>query len=306
MSPLNNFDELLETVKKANPVKVSVAQADDEEVIETVKMATENGIAQFYLVGNGKAIQEKCSQLHVNMSQVEIVDEPDLEKTPRTAVSLVSSGKAQVLMKGLIHTADYLKAVLDKEIGLRKDKSLLSHVGVFQVPAFDHFIVLTDAAMIIAPDLGQKVSIIENAVMVARALGIETPKVAALSAVETVNPDMPSSVEAAILAKMGERGQIKNCIIDGPLAFDNAVSKEAAEHKGIHSPVAGAADILLVPDIEAGNILYKSFTYAAGATMAGIVVGARAPIVLTSRADTAESKLYSIALAVQVANAQVR
>ncbi|WP_018963557.1 phosphate butyryltransferase [Coprothermobacter platensis] len=303
---MNNFDELLETVKKANPVKVSVAQADDEEVIETVKMATENGIAQFYLVGNGKAIQEKCSQLHVNMSQVEIVDEPDLEKTPRTAVSLVSSGKAQVLMKGLIHTADYLKAVLDKEIGLRKDKSLLSHVGVFQVPAFDHFIVLTDAAMIIAPDLGQKVSIIENAVMVARALGIETPKVAALSAVETVNPDMPSSVEAAILAKMGERGQIKNCIIDGPLAFDNAVSKEAAEHKGIHSPVAGAADILLVPDIEAGNILYKSFTYAAGATMAGIVVGARAPIVLTSRADTAESKLYSIALAVQVANAQVR
>jgi phosphate butyryltransferase len=306
VSPLNNFDELLETVKKANPVKVSVAQADDEEVIETVKMATENGIAQFYLVGNGKAIQEKCSQLHVNMSQVEIVDEPDLEKTPRTAVSLVSSGKAQVLMNGLIHTADYLKAVLDKEIGLRKDKSLLSHVGVFQVPAFDHFIVLTDAAMIIAPDLGQKVSIIENAVMVARALGIETPKVAALSAVETVNPDMPSSVEAAILAKMGERGQIKNCIIDGPLAFDNAVSKEAAEHKGIHSPVAGAADILLVPDIEAGNILYKSFTYAAGATMAGIVVGARAPIVLTSRADTAESKLYSIALAVQVANAQVR
>jgi len=163
----------------------------------------------------------------------------------------------------VIHTADYLRAILDKEIGLRKDKSLLSHVGVFQVPAFDRFIILTDAAMIIAPDLQQKVSIIENAVVVARALGIEMPKVAALSAVETVNPDMVSSVEAAILAKMSERGQIKNCIVDGPLAFDNAISKEAAEHKGIKSPVAGAADILLVPDIEAGNILYKSFTYAA-------------------------------------------
>jgi len=304
VSPLKNFDELLESVKKANPVKVAVAQANDMEVIETVKMATEEGIAQFYLVGNGKEIQQKCQQLSVDMSKVEIIDEPDLENTPRTAVSLVSSGKAQVVMKGLIHTADYLRAILDKEIGLRKDKSLLSHVGVFQVPAFDHFIILTDAAMIIAPDLQQKVSIIENAVMVARALGIETPKVAALSAVETVNPDMVSSVEAAILAKMSERGQIRNCVVDGPLALDNAISKEAAEHKGIKSPVAGAADILLVPDIEAGNILYKSFTYAAGASMAGIVVGAKAPVVLTSRADTAESKLYSIALAVQVANFQ--
>lgn len=301
---MKNFDELLESVKKANPVKVAVAQANDMEVIETVKMATEEGIAQFYLVGDAKEIQEKCQQLNVDMNMVEIIDEPELEDTPRAAVSLVSSGKAQVVMKGLIHTADYLRAVLDKEIGLRKDKSLLSHVGAFQVPAFDRLIILTDAAMIIAPDLQQKVSIIENAVVVARALGIEMPKVAALSAVETVNPDMVSSVEAAILAKMSERDQIKNCIVDGPLAFDNAISKEAAEHKGIKSPVAGAADILLVPDIEAGNILYKSFTYAAGASMAGIVVGAKAPVVLTSRADTAESKLYSIALAVQVANFQ--
>ncbi|NPV87950.1 phosphate butyryltransferase [Coprothermobacteraceae bacterium] len=301
---MKTFKELLEAVRTGNPVKVAVAQANDMEVIETVKMATENGIATFYLVGDQAAIEEKCKQVGVDMSKVEIVHEPELEKTAKVAVSLVSGGKAQVLMKGLIHTADYLRAVLDKEVGLRKEKGLLSHVGVFEVKAFERFIVLSDAAMIIAPTLEQKVAIIENAVLVARAIGIDMPKVAVLSAIETVNADMPSSLDAAILAKMNDRGQIKNCIVDGPLAFDNAVSVEAAQHKGIKSPVAGVADVLIVPDIEAGNILYKSFTYAAGAAMAGILVGAKAPVVLTSRADTAESKLYSIALAVQVANFQ--
>lgn len=200
-------------------------------------------------------------------------------------------------MKGNVPTATILKEVLNKEYGLRTG-SVLSHVAAFEVPDYDQLIFVTDAAMNVAPDLNQKVQIVQNSVQVARALGIEMPKVAPLAAVEVVNPTMQATVDAALLTQMNNRGQIKDCIVDGPLALDNAVSALAAEHKGIKSEVAGQADILFVPTIEVGNVLYKSLIYFAKAKVGAIIAGAKAPIVLTSRADSAESKLYSLALAV--------
>ncbi|MPM49891.1 Phosphate acetyltransferase [bioreactor metagenome] len=197
-----------------------------------------------------------------------------------------------------------LRAVLNKEVGLRAGKNILSHVAVAEIPGFDRLIIITDAAMNVAPDLSQKVQIVQNAVSVAHAIGLECPKVACLAAVEVVNSDMPACVDAAALSKMAERGQLKGCIIDGPLALDNAVSVEAAEHKGVKSPVAGRADILMVPELVSGNVLYKSITYFAKGNLTGIIVGAKAPVIVTSRADSAEAKLYSIALAVMAAQAK--
>jgi phosphate butyryltransferase len=204
-------------------------------------------------------------------------------------------------MKGNVPTAVLLKAVLNKEFGLRTGH-VLSHVAAFEIPDYNRLIFVTDAAMNIAPDLNQKVQIVKNAVNVARSLGIECPKVAPLAAVEVVNPDMQATLDAAVLTQMNARGQIQNCQIDGPLALDNAVSAFAAEHKGIVSEVAGQADILLVPTIEVGNVLYKSLIYFAKAKVGAVIAGAKAPIVLTSRADSAESKLYSLAVAVCSAN----
>ena len=203
-----------------------------------------------------------------------------------------------MLMKGNIQTSQFLKAVLDKDEGLRpKTEKKLSHVSVFDVPALRRMLILTDAAVNIAPDLSDKVQIIENAVKVAKAIGIETPKVAVISAAETVNPNMQSTIDAALLSKMGDRGQIKGCIIDGPLAFDNAISKNAIDHKNIKSPVEGEADIIVVPNIETGNALYKALVYTANAEVGGVLVGASSPVILTSRADSTEAKLNSIALA---------
>lgn len=200
-------------------------------------------------------------------------------------------------MKGMMGTARLLKAVLDKEIGLRTDR-MLSHAYVLEVKGYDRIITITDGAMNISPDLNQKAQIIQNAIYFCHSLGIEKPKVAVLTAVELVNPDMPATIDAACLSKMSERGQIVGGIVDGPLAFDNAISKEAALHKGIKSPVSGEVDILLAPDIEAANIFAKGLVYLAKAQPAGVLLGAKAPVVLVSRSDSAESKLYSIALGV--------
>jgi phosphate butyryltransferase len=219
------------------------------------------------------------------------------DKAAELAVRAVSTRKATVLMKGNIPTSDLLKAVLNKEYGLRTGK-VLSHVSVFEIPEYDRLTFVTDAGMNIAPDLEQKAQIIKNAAALARAIGIEYPKVAPIAAVEVVNPAMQATIDAAALTVMNKRGQIPGCIVDGPLALDNAVSALAAEHKGIHSEVAGRADILLVPTIEVGNVLYKSLIYFAKAKVGAVIAGAKAPIVLTSRADSAESKLYSLALAI--------
>ncbi|MEJ5287212.1 MAG: Branched-chain phosphotransacylase [Candidatus Kapaibacterium sp.] len=293
---LNKLENLVEIALSKPKKKIAVAASEDEQVLLALKQATDIGIVEPILVGNLSKTKDLANQIGFDIEKYEFIEESNPAKSARIAVQMVREGKAQIIMKGLVNTADYLRAILDKEIGLRTG-NLLSHIGVFEIPAYHKLIGLTDAAQNIAPNLEEKVSIVQNSVDLLRRLGIENPKVALLAAVENVNPKMQATIDAALITMMNRRGQIKNCIIDGPLAFDNAVSKEAAEHKGIVSPVAGDADLLVAPEIETGNALYKSFTYFAGGVVAAIILGAMVPIVLTSRADTEKSKLMSIALA---------
>ncbi|MCM0760713.1 phosphate butyryltransferase [Sporomusa sphaeroides DSM 2875] len=292
---LRNFEDILNAVKDEAPKRVAVAVAQDDAIMEAVQGAREQKIAEFILVGDREKIHETAGKLGVSLEDVQIIHEPDDRKAAYRAVALVSGGQADVLMKGLINTADLLRAVLDKEIGLRTGR-VLSHTAVYELPGFDRLLMVTDGGMNIAPTLQQKADIIQNSVQLARVLGISPAKVAVLAAVEVINPDMPATLEAAALTKMADRGQIKGAIVDGPLALDNAISLEAASHKGIKSPVAGMADILVTPDIVAGNILGKSLVYIAKGKIAGLVLGAAKPVVVTSRADTHEAKLMSIAL----------
>ncbi|WP_210365862.1 phosphate butyryltransferase [Bacillus sp. REN3] len=290
---------LLKKASQAGRKTVAVAAAEDAEVVEAVAEAVNHNLADFLLFGNDEEIKRIISSEHrelLDHDAIKIISARDTNIAAEMSVKAVKSDEANVLMKGNIPTASILKAVLNKEYGLRTG-AVLSHVAVFEVPGYDRFTIVTDAAMNISPDLEQKVQIVKNAVKVAQSIGIEYPRVAPLAAVETVNPAMQATLDAAALSMMNKRGQIKGCIIDGPLALDNAVSKTAAEHKGISSEVAGMADILLVPAIEVGNVLYKSLIYFANAKVGAVIAGAMAPIVLTSRADTAESKLYSLALA---------
>ncbi|HHP1114778.1 phosphate butyryltransferase [Bacillus cereus group sp. MYBK163-2] len=281
---------------------VAVAVAEDHEVIEAVAKAIKLQLAQFRLYGNQEKIMGMLQEHGLQTSEhVEVIAAISSAEAAELSVKAVRNGEADVLMKGNIPTANILKAVLNKEWGLRKG-SVLSHVAAFEVPNYDRLIFVTDAAMNIAPDVTQKAAIIQNTVEVARAIGIDLPKVAPIAAVEVVNPAMQATIDAAMLTQMNRRGQIKDCIVDGPLALDNAVSQIAAEHKGIVSDVAGKADILLVPTIEAGNVLYKSLVYFADAKVGAMIAGAKAPIVLTSRADSAETKVYSLALAVATAS----
>ncbi|ALC51351.1 phosphate butyryltransferase [Bacillus thuringiensis] len=281
---------------------VAVAVAEDHEVIEAVAKAIKLQLAQFRLYGNQEKIMGMLQEHGLQTSEhVEVIAAMSNAEAAELSVKSVRNGEADVLMKGNIPTANILKAVLNKEWGLRKG-SVLSHVAAFEVPNYDRLIFVTDAAMNIAPDVTQKAAIIQNTVEVARAIGIDLPKVAPIAAVEVVNPAMQATIDAAMLTQMNRRGQIKDCIVDGPLALDNAVSQIAAEHKGIVSDVAGKADILLVPTIEAGNVLYKSLVYFADAKVGAMIAGAKAPIVLTSRADSAETKVYSLALAVATAS----
>ncbi|MET7020408.1 phosphate butyryltransferase [Bacillus mycoides] len=281
---------------------VAVAVAEDHEVIEAVAKAIKLQLAQFRLYGNQEKIIGMLQEHGLQTSEhIEVIAAASSAEAAELSVKSVSNGEADVLMKGNIPTANILKAVLNKEWGLRKG-SVLSHVAAFEVPNYDRLIFVTDAAMNIAPDVTQKAAIIQNTVEVARAIGIDLPKVAPIAAVEVVNPAMQATIDAAMLTQMNRRGQIKNCVVDGPLALDNAVSQIAAEHKGIVSDVAGKADILLVPTIEAGNVLYKSLVYFANAKVGAMIAGAKAPIVLTSRADSAETKVYSLALAVATAS----
>jgi phosphate butyryltransferase len=281
---------------------VAVAVAEDHEVIEAVAKAIKLQLAQFRLYGNQEKIMGMLQEHGLQTSDhIEVIAAASSAEAAELSVKSVRNGEADVLMKGNIPTANILKAVLNKEWGLRKG-SVLSHVAAFEVPNYDRLIFVTDAAMNIAPDVTQKTAIIQNTVEVAQAIGIDLPKVAPIAAVEVVNPAMQATIDAAMLTQMNRRGQIKNCIVDGPLALDNAVSQIAAEHKGIVSDVAGKADILLVPTIEAGNVLYKSLVYFADAKVGAMIAGAKAPIVLTSRADSAETKVYSLALAVTTAS----
>ncbi|MDT8902329.1 phosphate butyryltransferase [Anaeroselena agilis] len=294
---IRKFDELLAAARSLPPRRVAVAAAHDDAVLAAVRDAREQGIAEFVLVGDQARLSSLAGTVGVNLADVEVIHEPDVRQAARRAAAMVGSGQADMLMKGLIGTGDFLRALLDKEAGLRTG-SLLSHVFVLELAGWDRLLFLTDAAMNVSPSLADKAVIIGNAVALAGSLGVDPVRVAVLAAVETVEDGMPATLEAAALAKMAERGQIKGAIVDGPLALDNAISEEAARHKGIVSPVAGRADVLVVPDIEAGNMLGKSMVYFARARIAGLLMGAAKPVVVTSRADSAESKMLSIALGV--------
>jgi len=298
------LSEIVEAVKDYPVKRVAVAAAADPTVIEAVKTAAEANVATAVLVGDEKVIRTYAEQMDLTLAKDDVVSEPVPERAALSAAQLVSSGRADVLMKGHIHTDDFLRAVLDRDIGLRTGYRM-SHVFACEMPAFDRLIMVTDSAMNIAPDLEAKAEIILNADYFCEVIGISAPRVACLAAVELLNPQMQATVDATCLAKMADRNQYSpQCIVDGPFALDNALSPEAARHKGIGGPVAGQADVLLVPDIEAGNILVKSFVYAAAAKVAGVVIGAKAPVVLTSRADSAESKFLSIAAAVLTSGVQ--
>ncbi len=290
---MKRINELLDKAKNLGTKIVAVAAADDDVVLRAVEMARKEGIINALLFGNVSKIEEAANKADVDLSNYQVID----SKHPADdAVKAVVEKKAHFVMKGNIKTGDLMKAVLKDEYNLKTGRTM-SLVSIFETPLYKKLLVVSDAGMTIAPDLEQKVHLIENAVLVARkAVGVEKPKVAILGAIEVVNPKMEATVHAALLAKMNERGQIKNCIVDGPFALDNAVSKEAAEHKGIVSPVAGDADVLIMPDIEAGNIFYKSMVFLAGAKVASAIIGAKCPVALTSRADNDETKLLSLAL----------
>ncbi len=297
---IRKFEEIIQYAQKKGPKTIAVAVAQDLEVLLAVKNARELGLADAILVGNEAEIRRLARANGIEISSFKIVDQTDNVQACRTAVQLVSRGEAQVVMKGLVDTSVILKAVLDKEIGLRTG-SILSHVVVAAVPGYDKLFYITDAAVNIEPDVLTKKKIIENALQVTGALGNENPKVACVCAVEKTNDKMRATLAAAELVKLNQAGELKGCVVAGPLALDNAVSVEAARHKGISNPVAGHADILLMPFIEAGNMLYKSIVFFAGGQIAGIIVGAKAPVVLTSRADSDVSKLNSIALGILLA-----
>ncbi len=294
---LRTFDEVLNKAKDYGPKKIAVAFAGAEDVLKAVEAARKEGLADSILVGDKKEIIRIANKRGIDPTNYEIIDLPDKTKATRCAVELVRNKKAAILMKGMIGTARLLKAILDKEIGLRTDR-ILSHVYTLQIKGYDRLLTMTDGGMSINPNLEQKSQIIQNAIYYAHSMGIEKPKVAVVAALELVNPDMPATIDAACLAKMSERGQIVGGIVDGPLGFDNAISKEAAKHKGVESPVSGEVDIILVPNIESGNIFAKGLVYLANAVPAGLLLGAKAPVVLVSRSDSAQSKLYSIALGV--------
>ena len=294
---IRNFRELIGKVQSGPPQTLSVAVAQDDDVLLSVWNAYKNRIIKgAYLVGNEKEIRGIAEHNGIDLSVFTVVNEEDKAKACETAIKLVYEGKASLPMKGFVDTSIALKALLHKEHGLRTG-NLICHVGLMEVEGFDRMFLLSDSAMTIAPTLEQKVDLIKACTQIAHAMGNEEPKVAVLCAVEKVNPKMPATLDAEELTRMNEAGEITGCIVKGPLAIDNAVSVEAAKHKGIDHPVAGHADILITPDIEAGNILNKSMEYFAKCEKAGCIMGAAKPMVLTSRASSDTSKMNSIALA---------
>lgn len=301
MEKLKSLEAVLNQAIELKTQRLVVGAAQDLEVLEAVVAAKQKGMAELILIGDVQLIRSLANEHNLDLSGASIFHESDGYKATREAVAMIKRGEADMLMKGLVNTDIFMKAILDKEIGLRTGR-LLTHVSVFEVPAYHQLLILSDVAINIAPDLMQKLEITQNAIDVAHALGNELPKVAVLSATEKVNAaKMPSSGDAALLSKMSDRGQIKGALVDGPLAFDNAISLESARIKKIESPVAGDADILIFPNIESGNVIYKALNLFAQAKVGAIVMGLAKPVVLTSRADSAESKLYSIALAALLA-----
>ena len=297
-----NFDDIVAKVKECGKKTVAVSVAQDSAVLEAVHEAKRLGIADAILVGDEAKIREIAAGMNMDLSDYEIINEPDMIEASLKAVKLAHDGRADMYMKGLIDTKGFLKSVLDKEVGLRTGKPL-SHVCVFDVEGIDHLLFLTDVAFIPYPTLEDKVNIIKNTLEITKACGIENPKVAPLAAVEVVNPKMPVTVEAAELTRMNREGQITGCIVDGPLSLDLAIDPEAAKHKGATDrAIQGDADILLFPDIHAGNLVYKAMVHTAKVVNGNILTGTKAPVILTSRSDSVEVKVNSLALGAVVAH----
>jgi len=293
---IKNFDDLLEKVRQSPVQKIAIPIPEDAGIMELVKMSMEQGLAEFILLGNAAEIKEHLAQQGLDPARFEIHDKPDHREAAGKAVSLVAEGHADVVMKGELHTKIFLQAILDKETGLRTG-NLISQITVCEKVEGEGLQLITDCAMNISPDLEEKKQIIENAVALALKLGYEKPRVAVLSAVEVVNPAIPDTLDAAILSKMADRGQIKNALVDGPFALDNAISVEAAKQKKIGGEVAGRADIILVPNLQVGNALHKALNYYANRKITAAVMGPAAPVVMSSRTDTIDTKLLAIALA---------
>jgi len=300
---LKHLSELKELLVDKPTRRMVLAAAQDHNSLSSALMAARDGFIEPILVGDKEAVQQLASDNNLDLTGIRMIHEPDTEMAVEIAVKMVRSNQADILMKGKVGTSTVLKAVLNKEWGLRSGE-LLSHFAIFEVEAYHKLIAVTDVAMNIAPNLKEKISIVNNSVACLNKLGYEMPKVAVLGAVEMVSENMQATLDAALLSKMNQRDQIKNCYIDGPLAFDNAISLESAKNKGIRSDVAGDTDLLLMPDIEVGNVLYKSLIFFAHAGVAAVILGATAPIVLTSRSDSNQSKYYSILLAAAISKAE--
>jgi phosphotransacetylase len=297
------YEKLLARCESLPPIPTAVAHPCEATALSGAVEAAKRGLIVPLLVGPAASIAKTARSAEIDLGKLEIIDAPHSHAAAAKAVELVREGRAEILMKGSLHTDELMGAVVSREGGLRTARRI-SHVFVMDVPTYHKPLIVTDGAINIAPTLEDKVDICQNAIDLVISLGLEKPKVAILAAVETVTSKMPATIDAAALCKMAERGQIKGGVLDGPLAFDNAISKEAAQTKGIQSTVAGDPDILLAPDLEAGNILAKQLSFLANADSAGMVLGARVPIILTSRADSVRSRIASCAVAVLVAHAR--
>ncbi len=295
-----SLNEMVEAARGYGPATIAVAAGHSPECLAALKQAAETGLAKGIFIGDAKKIWDLADEIGFDLPAHQVLNEPDDARAARLAVTMVRDGNSALLMKGKLSTAELVRAVLDRESGIRTGR-LLSQVIAFEVPGFNRLMLMTDAAINIAPTLAQKVELCRNAIEVAHAIGIEKPNLAALCALEQVNPDMPATVDAAALVLMNRRNQIAGAYIDGPIALDAPLSRFAAESKGIDSPIVENTDIFLAPDIEAANILYRAVLYFARGESGGIVVGARVPLILLSRAESPETKIRSIALAVLTA-----
>ncbi len=295
--PIHSFQQLLYEASWLGPKKVAIAAAAEAHLLDAARQAQDVGMAHCLLVDREADVRRVADDHGIDISDMTLLDIADPEQAAIQVMAMARRGEVDVVMKGTMATVAFMRAALDREHGLRTGK-LFTHVAVFEIPSFGRLLLITDGGVVVAPDLYQKIEIVQNGIDVAHKLGVEMPRVAVLAASEFVNPKIPTTIDAANLSKMAERGQIRGGIVDGPLALDNAISATSAYAKGINSPIGGEADILVVPDVEAGNLLAKAITYFGGAEMAGVVVGGCAPIVVTSRSDSPTTKLVSIALGI--------
>jgi phosphate butyryltransferase len=304
MIKITTIDDMVQVARQVGPVRVAVAAAQDPEVLKALDQAQKEGMVEATLVGDWPAIEAYTAQVGADLGSAQTVHEPDPKLAARLVVNLAREGRAEVVMKGHIKTADLLSQALNREVGIRGHR-LLTHVGIFELPTMDRLIYLSDSGVVVYPDVYQKLEIIKNVVAVAHLFGVAVPGVAILAASDSVHPRVPSSIDALALAKMAEQGWVQGAVVDGPLGLELAISPRAAELEGSRSPIAGRADILIVPNVEAGNIVAKGLIYFAHARMAGLVVGAKVPIVINSRADSAETRYFSLAMAAVLAHSQL-